>query len=38
MSASLSVGEGMMMISQVEATVCCDGMKLMIFQIRKDFY
>jgi hypothetical protein len=38
MSASLSVGKGVMMIGQIEATVCCDGMKLMIFQIRKDFY
>ena len=38
MSASLSVGESMMMIGQIEATVCSDGMKLMIFQIRKDFY
>ena len=37
MSASLSVGESMMMIGQIEATVCSDGMKLMIFQIRKDF-
>ena len=37
MSASLSVGEGVMMIGQIESTVCSDSMKLVIFQIRKDF-
>ena len=35
MSASLCVCESMMMIGQIEATVCCDGMKLMILQIRE---
>ena len=35
MSASLCVGEGMMMIRQVEAAMGSDGMKLMILQIRE---
>ena len=35
MSASLSVGEGMMMIGQVESAMRSDGMKLVILQIRK---
>ena len=38
MSASLSICKGVMMIRQVEATVCSDGMKLMILQIGKHLY
>lgn len=38
MGAGFSVGEGVMMICQVEAAMCSDGMKLMIFQIRKYLY
>ena len=35
MSASLSVGEGVMMIGQVESAMRSDSMKLVILQIRE---
>lgn len=38
MGAGFSIGEGVMMICQVEAAMCSDGMKLMVFQIREYLY
>ena len=38
MGAGFSVGEGVMMICQVEAAMSSDGMKLMVFQIREYLY
>ena len=37
MSAGLRISESMMMIRQVESTICCHGMQLIILQIREYF-
>ena len=37
MSAGFCIGEGMMMIRQIKATICCHGMQLIILQIREYF-
>ena len=38
MGTGFCIGEGVMMICQVEAAMCSDGMKLMVFQIREYLY